>query len=661
MYQQRIRALLRTIWFQLILLTLTMTTARYCMFHTFVDSREIAGHEHALTSLWFTGLRFDLRVAACLLLPVFVAGLLLSVKAATWRWLKYLTCIYCALITFVIITADVSNYFYYQTYHNFIDIFAFGLMDDETRAVVGNIWQGYPVARLLALTLLTALLAAALCQWLLHRLPARRWPTARFALCLLLSLILLVIFARGSLSTFPLRRNDAQISTVMTFNKLAPNGAMALVWAYGDHQEDAHFTPVTARDGDALLRQSGLDSLDARTPPNPWLAAHKPNVVMALMESMGSNMMVFDHLPENDLLGALRPAFQQDFVFRRFVSEGNGTAPSFAAMFFHSPAQNISHSSAQHTVLSGTPYSVYKKAGYKVIFITSSSRMWRNLGNYLPLQGVDDVYDQSSLMALYPESAPQLTDWGVPDEFAFRLAEKLLAESKQPLFISILTITNHPPYIVPPHYHPQPVAAPDALMTHAEVDQDEQLNIMRTYQYATDALGRFIADVKRSARGNDTLIAASGDHQMRRLRAIYPREQFLDRAVPFYLYVPQKILQHSTWRFDPSRPGSHKDIFPTLYAYSLSDTPYQALGGRNMLAPQDDPGRAFGYNEELWIDAKGAYPLTGRPAFYAWDPDNAMSLLPAAAVPGDGQQQKMSSYPALLKWQLNARVKGITQ
>ncbi|WP_315982194.1 hypothetical protein [Aliamphritea spongicola] len=49
--------------------------------------------------------------------------------------------------------------------------------------------------------------------------------------------------------------------------------------------------------------------------------------------------------------------------------------------------------------------------------------MWRNLVNYLPLQGVDVVYDQNFLMKEYPEAKSQLTAWGVPDEYAFKLAK----------------------------------------------------------------------------------------------------------------------------------------------------------------------------------------------------------------------------------------------
>ncbi|WP_315708660.1 LTA synthase family protein [Brenneria uluponensis] len=661
MYQQRSRVLLKTLWLQLVLLTLLLLAARFIMFHTFADQQQLAGHGNAISRMWLTGLRYDLRAISILLSPLLVFGLLMSLHATSWRWLCRLAPIYLGLVTVITITIAISNYFYYQTYHTYIDIFAFGLIDDDTDAILMNIWQDYPVVIALLTVMLFCLLSVRLGKraFAPEATPPQPFSRLVFIGYLLISLMLFFAMIRGSMNTFPLRRNDSQISSITILNKLVPNGLMASAWAMGDRDEDVSFNAVSHQDGAALLQQTGLASLDARTPANPWLAQHKPNVVVALMESMGSNMLAFDHLPDNDMLGALRTHFTSDFVFRRFVSEGNGTAPSFAGLFFHSPVQNISHSSAQYVVLNNTPYATYKKAGYKIIFITSGSRMWRNFGNYLPRLGVDQIYDQSSLMETYPESAKSLTDWGVPDEYAFRMAEKLLSEAKQPLFISILTITNHPPYKVPTTYRPNPVHAGPDMMAHAEVSQEEQEEISRTYQYATNALGEFVSAVKASGSGEKTLIAASGDHQMRRLKALSSHERFLDRAVPFYLYIPKTILEHSAWRFDPTRPGSHKDIMPTLYAYSLSDTPYQALGGRNMLAPQDDPSRAFGYNQVLWIDAQGAMPI-GSTVRYPWSATNPMMVESESRTTPPEIQQKSTAYPALLRWQINAQEKGFT-
>ncbi|QDX28692.1 LTA synthase family protein [Dickeya poaceiphila] len=659
-YQQHARALLKALWCQILLLSLLLSGARLTMFSVFADKQQLQDQAFAVKLMWLTGLRYDLRAVSIILAPLLVIGLLMSLHRSGWRWLQRIAPWYVGGCAFLVSIIAIINYFYYQTYHTYIDIFAFGLIDDGPSAVLATIWQDYPVV----VSLLLVLLFAGLAGWLSrHTLLSVRQPRLlsrqTFIVYLFISLLLFFAMIRGSLSTFPLRRNDSQISSVTILNKLTPNGLMASAWALGDRDEDISFKPVTRTAGDQLRAQTGLTTLEGRTPVNPWLAAHHPNVVMALMESMGSNMLVYDHLPDNDMLGALRPHFASDFVFRRFVSEGNGTAPSFAALFFQSPIQNLSHSSAQYKKLDDTPYATYKKAGYKVIFITSGSRMWRNLGNYLPRLGVDEIYDQSSLMERYPESRAMLTDWGVPDEFAFRLAQRLLAEAQQPLFISILTITNHPPYQVPASYHPHPVHAGPEMMAHAEVTPQEQESIAATYQYATNALGAFITAVKSSPIGESTLIAATGDHQMRRLKAQYPHEQFLDRAVPFYLYVPKTILAQTTWRFDPSRPGSHKDIFPTLYAYSLSDTPYYALGGRNMLAEQDDTTRAFGYNQALWIDEQGAMPI-GSSARYPWDPANPMLTQTTAHPVNTEQQQRTTAYPALLYWQINAREQGFT-
>lgn len=658
MYQTRIRLLLRVTFCQLFWLAAILCGARLVMLCVFVEPIQLVAKQADILRMWVTGLRYDLRIAGMTVAPFLLLGLGLAGWSKGWGYLWRSLPLWFGATAFIVASVAIGNYFYYQTYHNHIDVFAFGLVDEDTRAVLANVWQDYPVIK----GGIAATLFALPPVWFSYRVRSmtlRPWPDALFCGILVLSVMLVAIAARGSVGTFPLRRGNAQVSELTVLNKLTPNGLIAIDWAIKDHQADIRFEKVDTAEEIKLLGATGLDSLTGRTPVNTWLADNKPHVVMSLMESFGSNMLALDEPSKNDLLGSLREPFNQDFVFKRFVSEGNGTAPSLAALFFHSPMENLSHSSAQSKALTGTPFSIYKQAGYRVVFISPGNMMWRNLVNYLPVQGVDALYDQNTLMEMYPESAKELTDWGLPDEYAYRLAEQLLKEAKQPLFISILTVTNHPPYVVPSHYVPQPVAVTDGVRRHAEDGQIDQLNILRTYQYAADAFGRFVADIKKSAFGTHTLIAATGDHQMRRVKAYYPAEQMLDRAVPFYLYVPKAILDRVPWRFESARPGSHKDIFPTLYAFSLSDVPYQALGGRNLLAPQDDPTRAFGYNETVWIDANGAYPLTSHPVRYSWASVEGWYLNEDAQKVDEVQQLRMYAYPALMRWQLNSRVAGV--
>lgn len=50
-----------------------------------------------------------------------------------------------------------------------------------------------------------------------------------------------------------------------------------------------------------------------------------------------------------------------------------------------------------------------------------------------------------------------------------------------------------------------------------------------------------------------------------------------------------------------------KDIFPTLYALSLSGVKYLSLGGRDMLAKPKGVKKEFGFNALVWMDKNGVY------------------------------------------------------
>lgn len=83
-------------------------------------------------------------------------------------------------------------------------------------------------------------------------------------------------------------------------------------------------------------------------------------------------------------------------------------------------------------------------------------------------------------------------------------------------------------------------------------------------------------------------------------------------SVPFYIYIP-KDLQDNVY-YDKDRVGSHKDIFPTLYALSLNNVKYLSVGGRNMLARPSDEKFEFGINDAVWIDKNGVY--SGAKGYY---------------------------------------------
>ena len=97
--------------------------------------------------------------------------------------------------------------------------------------------------------------------------------------------------------------------------------------------------------------------------------------------------------------------------------------------------------------LPGTPFEVYKKQGYRTVFITSGTTAWEKMDEYLPTQYVDEVYDQTHLMDHFQLTST--TEWGVADHYAFDFAAELVKKAKEPVFVVVLSTSNHPPYHVP--------------------------------------------------------------------------------------------------------------------------------------------------------------------------------------------------------------------
>ena len=611
------------------------------------------------------GLRFDARSGAILAIPLVVVALALFAIKAFWTTCVKLFHLLSGLAFFVVIVLGFVNYFYILTFHNEIDIFVLNFLHEEPSAVMTTVWQDYPLIRAVCLSLaLTALLwwISAKVFSLLSRLSIwNRIGWIGVTIWLVIGAVLFVLLARGSLtSRYPLRRNNAQVSVVPQINTLVLNAPMCLYYAIQDRKHSMTFAPVSQQEGLELMKAADIGELTQTTPANTALSQLKPNVALFIMESMGFNMMSYDKEGEVDLLGALRPHFESDFVFRRFTSADLHTIQSVAQLLFLSPVSQISSSSIRTTPLPGTPFEVYKKAGYRTAFVTSGTTVWENMSDYLPIQFVDDVYDQTNLMDAY--GLTETTEWGVPDHYAFDFAAKLLRETQEPLFVVVLSTTNHPPYHVPEGYKPYPLRVPEAINANYDHHYVEQSidTIMKTYQYSADALGRAISQIKSDKKHN-TVIGATADHRMLGMKPIISEGPFKDIAVPFYVWASDDVKNAVSIHYDPLRVGSHKDVFPTLYALSLSNAQYRTVGGRNMLAMHDDPRRAFGYNISAWIDQHGVYTFGEHMRFYPWSSDGSdwLSRYNAPQELSETMKTRLRAYPKLDLWQINERACGL--
>lgn len=629
---------------------------REVMVKAFVEKNILNAVENkqAIKRMRNLGLRFDFKIIALfLVIPFLLASLLSPFLSAETILFSY--AIYTLVFGFIITLLIMGNFYYFKTYNNYYDVFIFGLVEEDTQAVVRNIFDDYPVFKIIAIVLIINLIPALWIYQFNHHFESALWVSSLF---FIITVVTMFFAIRGTINSKPLGRIHAQVSSLAILNKMVPNGILAIRWAFQDRKRNVHFEAVDQLTGEQLTETAlGTKSLYSTTPKNEWLENNKPNVVLTIMESFGMNGLITDDAQHNNLLGSLRPYMNSEFVFKRFLSASNGTMSTLASIYFHSLHQEVTQSSVQNIKLKTTPFSVYKKQGYRIVFISAGNMMWRNLANYLPLQDVDELYDQNSLMDKYPEAKETLSYWGVADEFAFKLAQELLESAEQPLFINILTITNHPPYKAPKAYIPNKVN-PTVFENKFGDSENERRNILESFQYACNTLGHFIDDIKSGSKKESTIIAATGDHHIRGMKHKFPEELFMSNCVPFILSVPKNIQAQFKIDYSPTKLGSHKDIMPTLYHLSLSEAEYLNCGGENLLSERAK--NYFAYHPHVWADDSGVIDLTTPELIkYEWGEQN--NLLLEQKTQNHHSEKRIRAYQALLHWHINYLTKGYKQ
>ena len=430
----------------------------------------------------------------------------------------------------------------------------------------------------------------------------------------MLVIILDAAALRGSFGTFPLRQNSAQVSSDPLVNLSVPNGPAALHWARKWARQQAVIPEVEIsqlqKDYEALgIKAPSADDLYAplefTTPKNEFLEKNPPDLVISVQESMSTHMSLYDDAQTRDLFGQLRHHIKEDFWFRNFLSEGNGTMDSLTRILLEVPDLNLSTSTQGERDYITNALRAFKEKGYRIVFVTGCQGSWRDMNNYFRRIGMDEVYEMSTLLQWYPDATSFA--WGVDDEYMWRGVLKVLREKHdQPLLVFTLSISNHPPFRVAENVEPKTIELSTEELKRFPYPNTTTL--FATYRYANDQYGRFIDEIKKDPKLADhTILAATGDHNMRGIGYdAYPDELALGHAVPFYMYIPRIYQEHDTVIYDPKQWGSQKDLFATVASHSLSHAKMHTLGC-DLLGDKDSCRYQFAFNSEAAVPWNSGY------------------------------------------------------
>lgn len=222
----------------------------------------------------------------------------------------------------------------------------------------------------------------------------------------------------------------------------------------------------------------------------------RKNVVLVLMESMSAKLMTrFGN--SQKLTPHLDSLYRHGLSFCNFYSAGTHTNHAIYASLYSFPSI-MKRNAMKGSVIpsySGLP-TILRENGYHTMFFMTHESQYDNMNAFFRSNGFEDVYAQED----YP-AEKVANHFGVQDDYLFEYAVPVLRASAaegRPFFATLLTITNHPPYVIPEYFHPH--------------SSDVEWQVV---EYADWSIGRFMQAVSKEPWFENTIFVFVGDHGKR--------------------------------------------------------------------------------------------------------------------------------------------------
>ena len=530
------------------------------------------------------GFGFDLVAAAYLLAPlVFWLALAPDRLARSW-FFRAATLAWFAVACFVLFFTAVAEWLFWEEFGARFNFIAVDYLL-YTHEVIGNIWESYPTGKLLialalAAVAVTAMLARRLWRWTAAPSGWRFGFTAAAAQTALVALLALLV-------TSDLKNRSAQDAA----NELAGNGAYEFFTALRSNElsYERYYASLPIADALAVVR-GGFSGTDWIHPElggverlNPGGAAErKLNVVLVSVESLGAEFLGAYGDPRG-LTPNLDRLAKESLWFSRVYATGNRTVRGLEALSLSlppTPGQSIVRRPDNDKLFSLG--SVFEDKGYGAIFAYGGYGYFDNMNAYFEANDYRAV-DRRGI----PKERIQFENvWGVADEHLYdqtldEIDREKAAHDGRPVFVHVMTTSNHRPYTYPP----------------GRIDIPSGKGREGAVKYTDYAIGYLIEQARKRPWFKDTVFVITADHgASARGTSQIPVEKYL---IPVFVYAPAHIAPR---RVD--RLMSQIDIPPTLLGL-LDFRYYTKFLGRDVLRAAPETDRAFVGNFQTLAFMKG--------------------------------------------------------
>jgi phosphoglycerol transferase MdoB-like AlkP superfamily enzyme len=498
----------------------------------------------------------------------------LSSRGGRWIWGGFAAFLIATLILGYLVDAGTYGYI-----HTRLNGTLLMFLENATTSL-RMMWESYPFGRLAVV--LMVLTGAGL--WGLRSLTrgladGAQAPWARRTVNVVFTLFLLTLMW-AKWSAYPLRWSEAFEAKQSFHAHLALNPILFFLETRQDmdggfdlNQVKAFQPDLAAYFGIPLQTDAeGLPTLRRHQEPRPLIQGH-PNIVLIQLESLAGF--------KTGVLGnPLKPTPYLDelaakgIFFDRFHVAMENTSRSMFATLFGIPDVSSVQNATRNPLLLDQHSALSVFDEYQKSYFLGGSANWAQMRGVLKNNFKD--------LKLYEEGffkGPKVDVWGVCDADLLLEAQDVLAQEQAPYWAYIQTSGNHPPFTIPKHlkdFQVERKASPE--LERAGFVDNEEYNAVRLMDYS---LRKFFEKAEKSPGFANTVYVLWADHGIPRGMT---DQRFGDLAlavhhIPCVIYAPHLLKPQRI-----STVGTQMDLLPTLASLLGHPLEHQSLG-KDLLDP----------------------------------------------------------------------------
>lgn len=524
------------------------TIARIALIISFISINETYTFQNStLLKAMAMGFRFD-TVISCyiLILPVLLLCIGAFLKKGNTPICKFVMwwSLVLYIVSFIFTSANIP---YYLQFNKPINASIWNWLTEPRFVLKMMFYEASFLIYILLFFVIAIVYSLAISRWTKRHIARTEdmAPTQiHYGLPIVYSILLLFLVfigMRGRIAVkSPIRIGTAYFCNDQFMNQAGLNPVFVLMRSSIDMQKE-NMRTVNLADGKTSF-ENAAKQLGMTTDSTSWFrqtaaadTVMKKNVVVILMESFCSDLLEW-----KDRTPFVNSLIDKSIYFKNTYSAGIHTMNGIHSTMFGYPALLNQHPLKSIKPFYGMP-SAFIDNGYSTMYFTTHDDQFDNVGGFLIANGFENIYAQKD----YPKSEVK-SNLGVVDDYMLRYAVNKLSEyekqNTKPFFATMLTASNHQPYIIPEYFTPK--------------EGDIRRKIV---EYSDWALSRFFEEAQKQDWYQNTIFVLLGDHGSPAGLNLYD-VSLIYHQIPLLIFEPGKENQARTIK----NIAGQIDVFPTV-------------------------------------------------------------------------------------------------